>query len=76
MDWVCLMIEGVRLRGSKKFWLGYLKRTPHLRRLDVKVRKTTPHQIPIQFNFVDSTEMSQNVMQRRAAVNTTQKIPF
>lgn len=43
-------------RGSKKFSLGYLKRTPHLRRLLVKVNKTTPHQILTGCNFVDSTE--------------------
>jgi len=42
----------------------------------VKLHKTTPHQIIIECNFVDSTEKSQSVVQRRAAVNTTQKIPF
>ena len=70
------MIEDIRLRSSKNFSLGYLKRTPHLRGLDVKVHKTTPHQILTVCNFVDSTENSRNVVQRRAALNTTQKILF
>jgi hypothetical protein len=76
MVWVRLMIEGIRLRGSKKVWLGYLKKTPHLLSLDIKVHKTTPHQILIGCNFVDSAEKSQNVVHEWAAVNTTQKILF
>jgi len=70
------MIKGIRLRGCKKFWLGYLKRTLHLLRLGVKIHKTTPHQILIGCNFVDSTEKSQNVVQGWVAVNTTHKILF